>query len=151
MTIEDLPPLSFLDVQGALASVRPEWERLSDNYELSRHLVEVQNLLKSCEASIYPEKQAEEDYGEELYPSWRCANVRPCIQDLLYRPLEELATTDGDVHSQADPGPTQWANRLRGIVSEGEFVFSVALQYALLSRPTELIHSACGLTTSNTG
>ncbi|KAI4090472.1 MAG: hypothetical protein LQ344_004696 [Seirophora lacunosa] len=134
VTIEDLPPLSFLDVQGALASVRPEWERLSDNYELSRHLVEVQNLLKSCEASIYPEKQAEEDYGEELYPSWRCANVRPCIQDLLYRPLEELATTDGDVHSQADPGPTQWANRLRGIVSE---VAAQPAPYGVLSgKPT---------------
>ncbi|KAL8960978.1 MAG: hypothetical protein Q9193_002402, partial [Seirophora villosa] len=104
--------------EGALASVRPEWERLSDNYELSRHLVEVQNLLKSCEAFIQPERQAEEDCSEGLYPSWRSANVRPCIQDLLYRPLEELATTDGDFHSQADSGPTQRTNRLRGIVSE---------------------------------
>ncbi|KAL9020409.1 MAG: hypothetical protein Q9185_002383 [Variospora sp. 1 TL-2023] len=117
-TIPDTLHLPLLDVQGALVSVRPEWERLSDNYELCKHLGEVQSLLRFCGANVRPEKQAEEDRSHEWYPSWRSANVRPSVLDLLYRPLDELPIDEGNVHSIADFTPSRSTNRLHGIISE---------------------------------
>ncbi|KAL8785599.1 MAG: hypothetical protein Q9213_003253 [Squamulea squamosa] len=119
-TINGLPNLHLLDVHQALNSVRPEWERLSDNFQLSEHLSEVQRLLDRCKAPHESERKIEVDTGQHWYASWKPAYVRPCVVDLLYRPLKELPTIDGNIHAKQTSSQTQWATRLRRIITTGQ-------------------------------
>ncbi|KAL8690761.1 MAG: hypothetical protein Q9218_003865 [Villophora microphyllina] len=86
---EGLPDLPLLDVQEALISVKPEWERLSDNYQLSEHVADVQRLLSLCRSTVRLEKKlGDEGHCQDWYPSWNATYRRPCMVDLMYRPLK---------------------------------------------------------------
>ncbi|KAL8922233.1 MAG: hypothetical protein Q9208_005312 [Pyrenodesmia sp. 3 TL-2023] len=117
-SVKELPGLPLLKVQEALVSVRQEWERLSDNYQLSMHLVDVQKLLNFCRSPVRSEKQINEEPNRELYKSWKPATIRYSMHDLLYRPLKEMPTADGDTHPQGRHHQAQSTNRLREIISQ---------------------------------
>lgn len=100
--------------------VRPEWQRLSDNYRLSEHLAVVQKLLERCRAPFQSEKSIEDDNRRDWYPSWKLPFIRPCIFHLLYQPLREVPTVDGNVHAEKISSQAQWGIKLQGIISTGE-------------------------------
>ncbi|KAL8832894.1 MAG: hypothetical protein Q9170_004696, partial [Blastenia crenularia] len=104
-SLECLPELPLLRIQEALFSVKPEWERLSDNYQLSRHLADLQILLVSCREPVQSEKEAEEDVTREWYSYCQPANIRPSLSDLLYRPLTEIPTAVANTHEPPGSGP----------------------------------------------
>ncbi|KAL8728585.1 MAG: hypothetical protein Q9166_005318 [cf. Caloplaca sp. 2 TL-2023] len=117
-TIKGLPELPLLNVQEALNWVRPEWERLADNYQLSEHLAAVQNLLNLCRVPVHPKKKNEDGHSQEWYPSWKAASVRLYISDLLYRPLKEVSVTDGNIGHRDPSVRERWVTRLNGIISQ---------------------------------
>lgn len=137
-TIKGLPDLPLLDVQAALLSVMPEWERLSDNHQLSKHLIEVQNLLNLYKSPARLEKHSEEDDDRGWYPFWKTAGIRPSIHDLLYQPLDELLTNEnGNVGPKETFRQVHSASKLHTIISSSEspsgrrhfrYVFSISIE-----------------------
>lgn len=121
-SIKELPGLPLLDVQAALVSVRPEWERLSDNYQLSMHLADMQKLLSLCRSPVCSDKQIDDEPNREWYTSWKPATSRLSMHDLLYRPLKEMPAAESNVHAQRKLRQSQSASRLREIVSKGKSV-----------------------------
>ncbi|KAL8760683.1 MAG: hypothetical protein Q9184_003152 [Pyrenodesmia sp. 2 TL-2023] len=117
-SIKELPALPLLNVQEALVSVRPEWERLSDNYQLSMHLVEVQKLLSLCRSPCRSGKQINEEPNREWYRSWKPTTIRFSMHELLYQPLKETFTVDGNVHPQGRYCRAQSTNTVREIISK---------------------------------
>ena len=115
-TSKELPNLSLVDVKGALVSVRPEWERLVDNYQLSEHLADVQKLLDSCRVPVQTEKRNEEDERRDWYPMRKPSGIRPCIADLSNQPLKERPA-DEDIHPGQIIPRAQWAIKIRDIIS----------------------------------
>ena len=51
LSLDDMVELPLLNSDKALLAVLPDWERLSDNYELSEHLAQVQKILDKCKAA----------------------------------------------------------------------------------------------------
>ncbi|KAL8767206.1 MAG: hypothetical protein Q9209_006211 [Squamulea sp. 1 TL-2023] len=139
-TVKGLPSLDLLNVQEALNSVRPEWERLSDNYQLSEHLSEVQKLLDRCKALHKPEKKIEVDYGRHWYASLESTYVRPCVVDLLYRPLKELPADDVNVHLEQTSPRIQWATKLCRIITTEKNLSPHATSSGRLSQHPEPIN-----------
>ena len=80
LPLADVP---LLDVEKAYQVIKPEWERLSANYELSEHLRRVQNLLKVCKvADASPVITIGQ--GEQLFfPRPIFSSIRPTLQVLL--------------------------------------------------------------------
>ena len=122
-SIKDLPNVPLLDVQEALASVRPEWERLSDNHQLSKHLVGVQDMLNSCKAPICPERGLEIEESRRWYQLVKCADVRPSIHALLRQPLKALPTNEDSVVDHVNGGDqgTRTIAKLSQIFVDGKF------------------------------
>lgn len=122
-SIKELPELPLLDVQEALVSVRPEWERLSDNYQLSEHLVSVQNLLDLCKAPISSERALEIEESRQWYQVFNCADVRPSTQVLLRQPLRALPVANGNVlgdHVNGGIHKQRTVAKLTEIILEGK-------------------------------
>ena len=135
-SIKGLPNLALLDIQEALLSVRSEWERLSDNFQLSEHLLSVQNLLDLCKAPISRERTVEagNEDSREWFRSWKSADVRPCIQDLLRQPLRALQATNGNI--LANDGNKRSQNALQvanvpEIITEGTFLLVLSISHGL--------------------
>ena len=78
--------VTLLDTEKAYQAIKPEWERLCDNYELSKHLTRVQNILKACHAAdTSPVPPVSE--GEQQFFSMPISfDTRPTLQ-LLFRKL----------------------------------------------------------------
>lgn len=105
--LNELPELPLLDVDEALLSVKPEWERLVDNHQLFNHLVCVQNLLNRCKSPTHLEKHSEGESIKEWYRSWRTATVRPHMLDLLCPPMQLLPIINGSSNIDATVTPTK--------------------------------------------
>ena len=82
LPLADMP---LLDFKKAYQAIKPEWERLSANHELSEHLKCVQNLLKVCKiAQSSPVLAVGE--GEQLFfPVPIISSIRPTLQVLLHK------------------------------------------------------------------
>ena len=80
LRLEDVP---LLDVVSAYQAIKPEWERLYANHELSEHLGLVENILKTCKATKpFPTMPVIE--GEQyFFPILVISNVHPTLQLLL--------------------------------------------------------------------
>ncbi|KAL8935316.1 MAG: hypothetical protein Q9211_004757 [Gyalolechia sp. 1 TL-2023] len=111
VTITGLPGLPLLDLPEALLSVRPEYERLSDNYQLSKHLDDVQSLLNLCRAPARSEQATNDESSQGWYPSWRPDNIRPSLSQLLCEPLRELSA--GVANEQPAPEAFQGQGPIR--------------------------------------
>ncbi|KAL9002774.1 MAG: hypothetical protein Q9188_004316 [Gyalolechia gomerana] len=118
-TIKELPEFAHLDVQEALLAVRPEWERLSDNYQLSEHLAEVQNLLNGCKSPVRSETDAEDGGSPDWYPRWKTTNTRPSLSDMLNRPLIEVLTGNRSGKEILESRQTQGSTNVTGIITTG--------------------------------
>ncbi len=81
---EEVP---LLDAESAYQTIKPEWERLFANYELSEHLGRVQNILKICQAGdSSPNLSVSE--GEQQFCSTPVpTSTRPTLQSLLRKLL----------------------------------------------------------------
>ncbi|KAL8868777.1 MAG: hypothetical protein Q9174_004759 [Haloplaca sp. 1 TL-2023] len=116
-TIVGLRALPLLDVEEAMLSVRPEWERLADNLKLSKHLAEVQSLLSRCRAPVAPRITLDNERSQAWYPWPRPINIRHSAIDLLYRPLQEKPSTGNDATRQQVPDESQWIRHIHSIVA----------------------------------
>lgn len=81
LRLEDVP---LLNAEGAYQELKPEWQRLSANYELSMHLNTVQNILGACLAvQSCPVLMVQEEKQQEVYPTHVLSSIRPSLQTLL--------------------------------------------------------------------
>ena len=80
LRLDDVP---LLDVVNAYQVIKPEWERLFANHELSKHLGYVENILKTCKATKpFPTMPVIEG-GQQFFPTLVFSNVHPTLQSLL--------------------------------------------------------------------
>jgi len=90
-SLEDMP---LLDFEKAFLAIKPEWERLFDNHQLSKHLTVVQKLLDQSEAaetSVVPSaNQAEQNF----FPVPTTSKVQPTILDLVHKPVAYRGITE---------------------------------------------------------
>ena len=75
--------LPLLDSEKAYASVKPEWKRLFENYELSEHLKQAQSILDSCKPTKIPSITVRSDGDQEFYPVLPFCSIHFTIYDLL--------------------------------------------------------------------
>ena len=81
LRLEDVP---LLDAERAYEELKPEWERLFANYELSEHLNSVQNTLIVCQAvQSSPVLIVHQGEEQQFYPTNVFSNIRPTLQILL--------------------------------------------------------------------
>ena len=84
LRLEEVP---LLDSERAYQAMKPEWERLFANYELSEHLHCVQNILQACQAAesslVLPVSESEQQFFSTLVSS--C--TRPTLHLLLRKLL----------------------------------------------------------------
>ncbi|KAL8987874.1 MAG: hypothetical protein Q9169_008637, partial [Polycauliona sp. 2 TL-2023] len=142
LTLKGLPDRPLLEVREAIALVRPEWERLVDNHQLSEHLVAVQTLLDRCGPPHPFDKKVEEDI-RDWYPSWKLKNAQPLLTDLLYRPLKEVPAIDGISPPGLRPAQAQPRSKLDGVICTDHVILpgttpSVGSIHARLNPRSEL-------------
>lgn len=89
-----LAVLPLLDVERAYQAIKPEWERLFANYELSEHLGHFQSILKSCQAAKCAQVIAVSEGAQEFFSTPVCFSTRPTLELLLRKLLEcsDIAT-----------------------------------------------------------
>ena len=83
LRLEDVP---LFDVERAHKAIKPEWERLFANYELSGHLRCVQNILQLCQPAQAPPilVDGQDGQGEHrLFPTPVSFHVDSTLQVLL--------------------------------------------------------------------
>ena len=80
LRLEDLP---LLDVGSAYQAIKPEWERLLGNYELSEHLNCVQKMLKACRAVHSSPVSMIGLEEQQFYPTHALSSICPTLQVLL--------------------------------------------------------------------
>ena len=104
LRLEDVP---LLDTEGVFQVIKPEWEHLFANHELSEHLSCVQNILETCQATepfpALPTSEGEQSFF--LTPAM--TNTRPTLHSLLYKllklPREEERAALGDLSNGIQP------------------------------------------------
>lgn len=114
----EFPDFPLLDVQQARITIRSEWERLSDNYQLSEHVINVQKLLDRCKTPVNLTRTIEADNQRALYPIWKSPSRRLCMVDLLYQPLKEVPTVNANEQANETSSQLHWAMKLRSVISE---------------------------------
>ena len=83
-----LEDVLLLDTERAFQVIKPEWERLFANHELSEHLSCVQNILETCQA-IEPFPALATNEGEQSFFSTPAiTNTRPTLHSLLSKLLK---------------------------------------------------------------
>ena len=81
LRLEDVP---LLNAEGAYQELKPEWERLFANYELSEHLKSVQNALRACQAvKSSPVVMVHQEEEQRFYPTHVFSDIRPTLPVLL--------------------------------------------------------------------
>jgi len=121
-SIDGLEQMPLLDFEKAFQAIKPEWERLFDNHELSEHLTIVQKLLDRCEATEAPVVPSTNKEEQEFYPTSTTSKVQPTIWDLLLKPVGHESINDckplGDISSTAtttsNPSPSQNPSQASG-------------------------------------
>lgn len=104
--LENLP---LLDSSAALLAITPEWNRLTDNFELSNHLTAVQKILDTLKATKNLETLSSIEGEQEFFSTPFLSTVRPTIQDLMSKlkgqatlsnddPLSEMRVASGTKH-----------------------------------------------------
>ena len=78
--LEDVP---LLDAERAHEAIKPEWERLFANYELSEHLISVQNILKRCQVVQHDPVSIFRQEEQQFYPTPVFSSICPNLQVLL--------------------------------------------------------------------
>ena len=131
----ELPDYPHLNVKDARVMVRSEWERLSDNYQLSKHLVDVQKLLDCCNAPVELKRTVETENQRDLYPVWKSPSRRLCMVDLMHPPLQEVPPVNANGQAERKCSQSQWATKLRSIISESKSPQAHRSQLPLCHRP----------------
>lgn len=80
LRLEDVP---LLDVVSAYQVIKPEWERLFANHELSEHLDYVESILKTCQATKPSPTMPVIEGEQQFFPTLVFSNVHPTLQLLL--------------------------------------------------------------------
>lgn len=81
LRLEDVP---LLNAEGAYQELKPEWQRLFANYELSEHLNSVQNTLRACQAAqSCPVLMVHQEEQQTVYPRQVLSSICPTLQTLL--------------------------------------------------------------------
>lgn len=82
LILEDVP---LLNAEMAYQTIKPEWERLFANYELSEHLSRVQTILKVCQAPKCPPILPVSEGDHQFFSTSVFSCVRPTLQPLLHK------------------------------------------------------------------
>ena len=111
LPIVDLPNLPLLHFNEAFESVRPEWERLVDNFELSNQMVSVQKLLDRCQSPVQSQESVGVEGTQAWHRSWKAATIRPCMHDLVYQPMRPLPRINDSSNIYASPHMAQQSTK----------------------------------------
>ena len=153
-----LEDVHLLDTQGAFQVIKPEWERLFANHELSEHLSCVQNILDTCQA-IEPFPALATNGGEQSFFSTPAiTNTRPTLHSLLSKllkvPRKEERAALGDMsngiqpnlngHSIASPQPivsaTQEPTKTSSLPMRNDVAKRPSEDYVLMNELESIIH-----------
>jgi Protein of unknown function (DUF3638) len=106
-SIDGLPRLEHIDITQALDNIRPQWLRLFQNLELSRHIHQVQRILDShhSEGEFIPPNI---DATQEVLPTRRRGGELPTLSHLL-RKAGPIPSTEP--HPIPNGGPRQATDR----------------------------------------
>lgn len=122
--MDGLEEVPLLNVEEAFLAIKPEWEQLFDNHQLSEHLSVVQKILNSCEAaeaSIVPSAHEGE---QEFYHVQIKLKVQPTISDLVCKPVTyggtigRRALSDSSNAAMTAPGTTPFPKDLHASEAE---------------------------------
>ena len=89
--------LPLFDSAKALPIIKPEWERLFDNFQLSEHLNCVQVILNTCQSDKTPSLPTIINAEEEFYPSLTASNAQPALRDLLHSSIVQVRLKENDI------------------------------------------------------
>ena len=93
MCLEDV---ALLDAGMAYREIKPEWERLIANHELSEHLGCVENILKTCQATKPSPTMPVIEGEQQFFPTSVFSNVNPTLQLLLNKLSKHSSTVNGE-------------------------------------------------------
>ena len=94
LSLDGRSDLLLLDVESAYLSLKPEWERLYDNYELSQHLTQVQGLLQPCRRVEALGSLSFQDNEQRFFAFAATADNDLTIQHLLCKPAASFSPND---------------------------------------------------------
>ena len=114
-TIEGFSTPILVDIAKALEIIRPEWQRLFQNWELSQHIAEVQSVLDRHHAEAQTVPSTVEIREQEILPTRVRGGEFPTLaRTLLCKPAFPVASPDTvplkDLHSPAPNGLIQKTN-----------------------------------------
>ena len=150
-----LEDILLLDTEGAFQVIKPEWERLFANYELSEHLRRVQHILETCQATEpFPALATNE--GEQFFfftPAM--TNTRPTLHSLLSKllkvPRKEERAALGDLSNgirpklnianpQTNMSVTQELKKTSSLPTQNDAAKRPSEDYALMNELESIIH-----------
>lgn len=72
-----------IDLERAVMLVRPEWLHFFKNYELRRHLMDVQQILNTCDPTSIIRGPETEIANKKLYPVLTVISAIPTMEDVI--------------------------------------------------------------------
>ena len=110
LRLEDVP---LLDAERAYEEIKPEWERLFVNHELTEHLNSVQNILTACQAGQADPVSIVHQEEQEFYPTLVFSSIRPTLQILLSKVLSPShIATDSSASDRSKEAQTMLNRRI---------------------------------------
>ena len=97
LTLTGHEDMVLLDSAAAFLIIKPEWERLCDNWQLSEHLDSVQRILNTCKSGECPSSLC--DRGDKSDPPgvFSSSLKVDTLIDLLQKPLEYKKFTNNSL------------------------------------------------------
>ena len=137
--LKDVP---LLDVERAYREIKPEWERLFANYELSEHLSCVQNILRTCQALQSSPVSIVGQEEQCFYPTQIFSSIRPTLQVLLRKLSSSSYTANrssvSDRSKAADPVLNKQIIRDSSAHATGSLISSRFSSRTTYSDPTKV-------------
>lgn len=94
--INELDELPLLDSEKAFLAIKPEWERLFDNQQLSEHIRCVQKILNTCKAVEVLPALSEREGEKGYFPTSTSTDIMAALPVLLYQALIRGSFTRND-------------------------------------------------------
>ena len=99
LSLQGIAELPLITPEKGLLAVRPEWERLVDNYMLSRHLWQVQKILDKCKATKLPSALHVVSTNRAQFPSMIASKTDHSLLDLLSESSGSACNEDPSLES----------------------------------------------------
>jgi len=153
VSLSGLGDVPLLHSDAALLAITPEWNRLTDNHELSMHLIIVQTILDTLGPAEASGGLSAAEVEQEFFSCPVASTVRPTMQDLLGKLKRHATVPNGALignmarrvsetaHRRLYAGPTMDGDLPLGTTfsAEAPKPASICARYKPQSGPSTLI------------